>query len=99
MYVVILDNKKKKGRVVLGGLFTPDSLITALVGFLVALTALVGAVTAIVKAKSSDNRLKAIEKSDLKGIYIVCPKCGQRVNLEGVTFYKELSKDETLSDQ
>lgn len=71
-----------------------SELITAIVSCLVALAALFGALTAYVKSKNADNRLKTIEKSDLKGIYIVCPKCGQRVDLEKVTFYKELSTDE-----
>ena len=70
-----------------------SELITALCSALVALAALFGALTSYFKSKDVDNRIKSIEKSDLKGIYIVCPKCGQRVDLEKVTFYKELENE------
>ena len=69
-----------------------SELITALCACLVALAALFGALTSYFKSKDADQRLKNIESSDLKGFYIICPSCGQKVELVGVKIYKEVSK-------
>lgn len=66
----------------MGGLITSQTLITALVGLLIGLTALVSAITANIKNKSTSDKLKAIKQSDLQGLYIICPKCGERVALD-----------------
>ena len=67
-------------------------LITALVSCLVALAALFGVLSNYFKAKTVDKRLENIERSDLKGLYVICPHCGQRVNLSEVEIFKEASK-------
>lgn len=69
-----------------------SELITALCACLVALAALFSALASWIKSKDADNRLKNIESSDLKGLYIICPNCGQKVELEGVKISKEVSK-------
>lgn len=66
-----------------------SELITALCACLVALAALFGALTSYFKSKDADQRLKNIENSDLKGLYTICPHCGQKVELEEVKIFKE----------
>ncbi len=47
-----------------------------------------------VSHRNSQARLDAIEKSDLKGLYVECPRCGSKINLSEVTIYKEVMPDE-----
>lgn len=44
--------------------------------------------------KKSQARLDALEKSDLKGLYVECPICGSKINLGEVKIYKEVIADE-----
>lgn len=64
-------------------------LVTSVSGLVVALLAWL---TSAIKAKTTDNRLSQIEKSDLKGLYVTCPKCGEKVDLSAANIYKEVSK-------
>lgn len=47
--------------------------------------------------RSSQARLDALEKSDLKGLYVECPRCGSKINLSDVTIYKEVMPNEEKS--
>lgn len=44
--------------------------------------------------RSSQARLDALEKSDLKGLYVECPRCGSKIKLNEVQIYKEVIADE-----
>lgn len=44
--------------------------------------------------KKSQARLDALEKSDLKGLYVECPRCGSKISLGEVHIYKEVIADE-----
>lgn len=47
-----------------------------------------------VSHRNSQARLDAIEKSDLKGLYVECPRCGSKIYLSEVPIYKEVNVDE-----
>ncbi len=47
-----------------------------------------------VSHRSSQARLDALEKSDLKGLYVECPRCGSKIYLSEVKIYKEVIADE-----
>lgn len=50
-----------------------------------------------IKHKTSLARLSQIEKSDLNGLYLTCPKCGTKIPLNSVPISKEVTiKDETV---
>lgn len=40
--------------------------------------------------KKSEARLAALEKSDLLGLYVECPRCGSKIHLSEVQIYKEV---------
>jgi len=44
--------------------------------------------------KKSQARLDALEKSDLIGLYVECPRCGSKIHLSEVQIYKEVIADE-----
>lgn len=44
--------------------------------------------------RNSQARLDALEKSDLKGLYVECPRCGSKIHLSEVKIYKEVIADE-----
>lgn len=44
--------------------------------------------------RNSQARLDALEKSDLKGLYVECPRCGSKIYLSEVTINKEVMPDE-----
>ena len=43
--------------------------------------------------KTTMEKLKAIKQSDLKGLYIVCPKCGTKVALSNNPIIMEVNSD------
>lgn len=69
-----------------------SEIITALISAGSALIlSVLGFVVSRLKQRTTDARLSQIEKSDLVGIYVKCPNCGEKVYLEGITFYKEVN--------
>ena len=68
---------------------TLTALISGLSGLAVAL---LGFLVSIIKNKTTEQRLKQIEKTDLAGIYVECPNCQTKIYLDKAKILKEVSK-------
>lgn len=67
---------------------TLTAILTACCSLLVSVSSLL--ITRI-KLKTAEARLSQIEKSDLEGLYVICPGCGKKVYLSENTINKEVT--------